>query len=266
MSNSDTSLIRLDAVSRHFSVGPHRVGAVDNVTLEIPRGKMVAVMGPSGCGKTTLLNLLVALERPTGGHVFMDSIDVGNLSGQEEVDYRRSKVGFVFQTFNLIPNISALENVMLPMELIGVSSGQRKARAQHLLLEVGIPAERFSHRPLRLSGGKQQRVAIARALANDPPIILADEPTGNLDGRTGTQIVDLLVKLVETQGRTVVVVTHDTAVAGKANLRLSMADGKISGRGDVEAGVAEGQEDDTGLESEEEPTIDDLFRDRRQEE
>ena len=173
MSNAETPLIKLIGASRQFSVGPHRVAAVDDISLEIPKGKMVAIMGPSGCGKTTLLNLLGALDRPTGGHVFVDSIDVGNLSGQEEVHYRRSKVGFVFQTFNLIPNISALENVMLPMELNGVSTGRRKARAQQLLLEVGIPAERFSHRPLRLSGGEQQRVAIARALANDPPLILA---------------------------------------------------------------------------------------------
>ena len=268
MSNVKAPLIRLFGVSRHFSVGPHRVGAVDNITLEIPRGQMVAVMGPSGCGKTTLLNLLGALDRPTGGQVFVDSIDVGNLSGQEEVRYRRSKVGFVFQTFNLIPNISALENVMLPMELNGVSSGQRKARAQQLLLEVGIPGERFSHRPLRLSGGEQQRVAIARALANDPPLILADEPTGNLDRRTGRQIVDLLVKLVGTQGRTVVVVTHDTAVATKADLRLRMGDGKILERGGAEAGAAEMEEDEIELESEEEPqeelTIDELFRDRQQ--
>lgn len=268
MSNAETPLIKLLGVSRHYAVGPHKVGAVDDVSLEISKGKMVAVMGPSGCGKTTLLNLLGALDRPTEGHVFVDSIDVGNLSGREEVHYRRNKVGFVFQTFNLIPNISALENVMLPMELNGVSSEQRKARAQQLLLEVVIPAERFSHRPLRLSGGEQQRVAIARALANDPPLILADEPTGNLDRRTGRQIVGLLVKLVESQGRTVVVVTHDTAVATKASLHLLMADGKISGRADAETDAAAGEEDDTDLESEEDPqeelTIDGLFRDRQQ--
>ena len=227
MSRIEAPIIRFEKVSRHFLVGSHRVRAADDVSLSVSRGQMAAIMGPSGCGKTTLLNLLGALDRPTEGRVTVDSIDVGNLSGREEVHYRRGKIGFVFQTFNLVSNISALENVMLPMELNGVPGRQRKNRAQELLLEVGISAERFVHRPLRLSGGEQQRVAVARALANDPPLILADEPTGNLDQETGQQIIDLLLGLVETQGRTVVVVTHDPAIVQKAHLCLRMADGKI---------------------------------------
>ena len=195
MSSGEAPHISLEEVSRHFSVGPHRVAAVEQVTFEIQKGSMAAIMGPSGCGKTTLLNLLGALDRPSGGRVLVDSINVGILSGREEVRYRRKQVGFVFQSFNLIPTLSGLENVVLPMELNGIPGRQRRSRAQELLLKVGIPAERFGHRPLRLSGGEQQRVAIARALANEAPLILADEPTGNLDSEAAGQVVELLASL-----------------------------------------------------------------------
>ena len=230
MNNGSTPLIQLDNVSRAFSpMGYREVPAVVNVNLEVPRGKMVALQGPSGCGKTTLLNLIGALDKPTEGHVIVDSVDVGELSGREQVSYRRSKVGFVFQTFNLISNISALENVMLPMEFMGVPGAKRKARAWDLLTEIGLPVERFGHRPLRLSGGEQQRVAIARALANSPPLILADEPTGNLDTQAASQVVDILTRLTMDGERTVLMVTHNAAVADACDVVARMQDGEITG-------------------------------------
>ncbi|MBI4282534.1 MAG: ABC transporter ATP-binding protein [Chloroflexi bacterium] len=251
-------------------MGPHTVRAVDGVSMSIPRGKMVAITGPSGCGKTTLLYILGALEQPTSGKVLVDGVEVSTLSGSKAVEYRRTKVGFVFQNYYLVPNLSALENVMLPMDLRGVPRGQQEARAEELLTQVGIEEERLDHKPGKLSGGQQQRVVIARALANDPALILADEPTGNLDRRSGRQIVDLLLKLVETQGRTVVVVTHDPSVARKAHLRLRMADGKVLGPAGVQAAVsvteeAEEEEDDMEVEEapQEELTIDDLLRGRQ---
>ena len=227
MSSGVAPHISLEEVSRHFSVGPHRVAAVEQVTFEIPRGSMAAIMGPSGCGKTTLLNLLGALDRPSGGRVLVDSINVGTLSGREEVHYRRKQVGFVFQSFNLIPTLSGLENVVLPMELNGIPGRQRRSRAQELLLKVGIPAERFDHRPLRLSGGEQQRVSIARALANEVPLILADEPTGNLDSEAAGQVVELLASLTGEGSRTVMVVTHNQSVADMCHIVLRMEDGHL---------------------------------------
>ena len=227
MSSGEAPHISLEEVSRHFSVGPHRVAAVEQVTFEIQKGSMAAIMGPSGCGKTTLLNLLGALDRPSGGRVLVDSINVGTLSGREEVRYRRKQVGFVFQSFNLIPTLSGLENVVLPMELNGIPGRQRRSRAQELLLKVGIPAERFGHRPLRLSGGEQQRVAIARALANEAPLILADEPTGNLDSEAAGQVVELLASLTGEGGRTVMVVTHNQSVADTCHIVLRMEDGHL---------------------------------------
>ncbi len=229
MSDGTAPLIRLEHVSRVYSaMGYRQVPAVLDVDMEVPRGKMVALQGPSGCGKTTLLNLIGALDKPSEGRVVVDSVDVEKLSGREQVSYRRSTVGFVFQTFNLIPNMSALENVMLPMEFVGVSGAQRKARAWDLLLDVGLQVERFGHLPLRLSGGEQQRVAIARALANSPPLILADEPTGNLDSKSAAQVVDLLLSLTADGQRTVLVVTHNPAVAGACSIVASMHDGRVT--------------------------------------
>ena len=229
MSDGAAPLIHLEHVSRVFSpMGYRQVPAVVDVDLEVPRGKMAALQGPSGCGKTTLLNLIGALDKPSEGRVVVDSVDVEKLSGREQVAYRRSTVGFVFQTFNLIPNMSALENVMLPMEFVGVPGAQRKARAWDLLLDVGLPEERFGHLPLRLSGGEQQRVAIARALANSPPLILADEPTGNLDSKSAAQVVDLLLSLTVDGQRTVLVVTHNAAVADACHIVASMHDGRVT--------------------------------------
>jgi ABC-type lipoprotein export system ATPase subunit len=220
----------LENVVKHFKSGPVLVRAVDGVSLQLPRGKMVALRGPSGCGKSTLLNLLGALDRPDSGSITVDGSDVGKLKGSEEVDYRRMKVGFVFQMFNLMPSLTALENVMLPMELAGgMSRAERKQKAESLLERVKLAPDRYTRRPTRLSGGEQQRVAIARALANDPALVVADEPTANLDSTTGGQVISLLRRLADDK-RTVVIATHDNSIAQKADVLISMSDGKLLGK------------------------------------
>jgi ABC-type lipoprotein export system ATPase subunit len=221
-------LIIAEGLSKQYNVGGEIVHAVDEIDLRIARGKLVALRGQSGSGKSTLLSLIGALDTATSGTLLVDGVNVTTLKGKAEVEYRRRKTGFVFQSFNLIPHLTALENVMLPMEFIGVSTQQQLERARDLLKRVGIQLDRQLHRPSRLSGGQQQRVAIARALANDPSVILADEPTANLDSKTGTQIIDLLRKLVD-ESRTVIVATHDDAIAAKANVVVEMLDGKIVG-------------------------------------
>ncbi len=220
----------LENVVKHFKSGPVLVRAVDGVSLKLPRGKMVALRGPSGCGKSTLLNLLGALDRPDSGSITVDGSDVGKLKGSEEVDYRRMKVGFVFQMFNLMPSLTALENVMLPMELAGgMRPAERKQKAESLLERVKLAPDRYTRRPTRLSGGEQQRVAIARALANDPALVVADEPTANLDSTTGGQVISLLRRLADDK-RTVVIATHDNSIAQKADVVISMSDGKLLGK------------------------------------
>ena len=219
----------LEDVVKHFKSGPDVVRAVDGVSVAIPRGKLIALKGPSGCGKSTLLNLLGALDRPDSGSITVDGTDITGLSGAAEVAYRRDKVGFVFQMFNLMPYLSAIENVTLPMELRGEPNAQgRRALAESLLARVKLAPDLHRRRPTRLSGGEQQRVAIARALANDPPLILADEPTANLDSTTGEQIVRLLRSLASGH-RTVLIATHDTAIARQADLVITMRDGKLVG-------------------------------------
>jgi len=215
---------------KHFESGARAVRAVDGVSFRVPRGRMVAIRGPSGCGKSTLLNLIGALDTPDDGALRVDGVDVRGLTGGREVAYRRRKVGFVFQQFHLVPHLSALENVLLPMELAGDSGRDAGELAQALLRQVGLPDELHRRRPAKLSGGEQQRVAIARALANDPPIILADEPTANLDSKTGRLIIDLLQALRQ-DDRTVIIATHDAGIAAKADAILEMSDGKIVGAG-----------------------------------
>lgn len=204
------------------------IHAVDEVSFAFTEGQFVAILGPSGCGKSTLLYLLGGLDKPTSGELSVDGVDVKRLTGNQEHRFRRQKLGFVFQSFQLIPRLTALENVLLPMELKGgMTHASRRERASALLRQVGLSENRHQHKPGGLSGGQQQRVAIARAIANDPRVILADEPTGNVDSITGRLIIRLLKQLAE-QGRTVIVVTHDRSIAEVADVRLEMQDGRIA--------------------------------------
>jgi len=225
-------IIVVDGLVKHFITSDYvTVAAVNGVSFSLPKGKMIAIKGPSGCGKTTLLNLIGALDKPTAGSIVVDGIKVSEINGRDEVKYRLKKVGFVFQYYYLIPSLTALENVMLPMDLLGVKRKGQERRARQLLERVGLDASRQARRPTRLSGGEQQRVAIARALANAPAIILADEPTGNLDSKTGSRIVELLRSLTQ-EGGTVIVATHDADIAARADIVLEMKDGKITGQSD----------------------------------
>jgi ABC-type lipoprotein export system ATPase subunit len=220
------TVVVADEVQKHFDQGGHTVKAVDGVSFTIPAGQMTAITGPSGSGKTTLLYLLGTLEKPSAGLIRIAGVDIGRLSNAGATDFRRNKIGFIFQSFNLIPNLSAMENVMVPLEMAGMHNKERKQRAQSLLESVGITGGRQNHWPGKLSGGEQQRVAIARALANSPSLLLADEPTGNLDSETGANVIGVLKELT-TKGTAVVVVTHDADVADKADVRYRMRDGKI---------------------------------------
>jgi ABC-type lipoprotein export system ATPase subunit len=211
-----------------FRSGGEMIHAVDKVSFTFTEGQFVAILGPSGSGKSTLLYLLGGLDKPTSGELSVDGVDVKRLAGNQEHRFRRQKLGFVFQSFHLIPRLTALENVMLPMELKGdMTHASRRERACVLLNQVGLNEKRHQHQPGRLSGGQQQRVAIARAIANNPRVILADEPTGNVDSITGKQIAWLL-KHLAAQGRTVIVVTHDRSIADIADVRLQMEDGRIT--------------------------------------
>lgn len=224
--NSGEPIIVAEKLSRYYKSADTIVKALDEVSISFPRGRMIAIRGSSGSGKTTLLNLIGAFDKPSSGSIVVDGVDVSHVHGGNEVKYRLKKVGFVFQSYYLIPNMTALENVMLPMELSGLKANGREIRARELLEKVGIDKTRQVRKPARLSGGEQQRVAIARALANDPPIILADEPTGNLDSKTGKRIVELLNSLAR-EGKTVIIATHSTEVAAKADIILEMLDGNI---------------------------------------
>jgi ABC-type lipoprotein export system ATPase subunit len=220
-------IIVADNVTKHFTHNGHLVKAVDGVSFSLSPRQLIAITGASGGGKSTLMYLLGALEKPTSGKLVVGGVDLTFLSGGAEVAFRRNNIGFVFQAYELIPNLSALENVMLPMELAGRPPKEQAERARELLKLVGIDESRVSHRPGKLSGGQQQRVAIARSLANNPPLILADEPTGNLDSKTGKRIMELLQSLVTVQGKTVVLVTHERELAQEADSRLEIEDGKI---------------------------------------
>ncbi len=225
--HEDSYIAVAEGLTKHFKSGPVTVKAVDGVSFRLPRGTIVALRGPSGCGKSTLLNLLGALDRPDSGQLNVDGVDVSGLSGGAEVEYRRRKVGFVFQQFNLVPQLSAIENVTLPMEFVGGGmNGASHVRSRELLGRVGLAQDQHKRRPAKLSGGEQQRVAIARALANDPPIVLADEPTANLDSETGRLIVELL-RTLRTANRTVIIATHDEAIAAKADIIMEMRDGRL---------------------------------------
>jgi len=217
-------------VTKSFRSGDGTVTAVTGVTMTVASGEFVAIAGRSGSGKTTLMSLLGALEQPTSGVIEVDGQDITRLSPGELVHYRGRKIGFVFQSYNLVPNLTATENVMLPMEFIGVGKADRRDRARKLLDQVELTGARQQRKPGRLSGGEQQRVAIARALANKPSIILADEPAGNLDTQTSATIVELLRSLSRTEGTTVILVTHDASIADQADAVLRLEDGQLAPR------------------------------------
>jgi len=220
-------MYELSQVARHYRQGSTVIAAVDGVDLTISQNEFVVIQGRSGSGKSTLLQLLGALDRPTCGRVYFDGRDLAARSDGELTDLRLRSFGFVFQQFNLIPTLTAQENVEAALAPLGLKPGQRRLRAISLLEEVGLK-DRVAHLPTQLSGGEQQRVAIARALANHPRVILADEPTGNLDSRTGKEIIDLLVRLSGHHGQTVVLVTHDRELGEHAPRVLHMRDGHLS--------------------------------------
>jgi putative ABC transport system ATP-binding protein len=220
-------MIRADAVGKRFE-GKRQVVALDGVTLTIPRGQMVSIVGPSGSGKSTLLNMIGCLDRPTTGEVAIDGQPLASLSDDGLTRVRRDKIGFVFQFFNLLPTLRALENVALPLHLRGWPRAKAHERARELLELVSL-GKRVDHLPEELSGGERQRVAIARALSIYPPILLGDEPTGNLDSRTGAEILALLHDLHNRLGATIVVVTHDAKVAESCARTISMRDGQVVG-------------------------------------
>jgi putative ABC transport system ATP-binding protein len=233
------AVYELRNVSRTYSLGGANVNAVRDVDLTLEGGESVAVVGPSGSGKTTLLQLLGALDRPSSGEVLFEGRDIGRLGDRDLSELRLEVLGFVFQQFNLIPTLTAAQNVELALAPTSIARAQRRERVLDLLASVGL-AERADHVPGKLSGGEQQRVAIARALANDPHVLLADEPTGNLDSTTGSEIMDLLLSLSgRDPRRTVIVVTHDAEVAGRAQRVIRMQDGRLvtSGEGALAIGA-----------------------------
>jgi putative ABC transport system ATP-binding protein len=219
-------LIEVRAVTKSINTGTHRVDILRGIDLVIPRGQFAAIMGPSGSGKSTLLGLLAGLDSPTTGQILLDGEDITSLSEDQMALVRGRKIGFVFQSYHLLPALTAEENVLLPMELAGVPA--ERARARDLLERVGLKG-RFDHYPVQLSGGEQQRVALARAFALRPPILLADEPTGNLDSATGEVVLNLLLQLNREEGTTLVLVTHERSLAEIADRRIVLRDGLIVG-------------------------------------
>jgi putative ABC transport system ATP-binding protein len=217
--------IRVDAVTREIPTGIHTVKILKGISFSIPQGQFVAIMGASGSGKSTLLGLLAGLDSPTSGSIHLAGVDITHLKEDDMARVRGEKIGFVFQSYQLIPTLTAEENVLLPHELSG-RSGDGTSRARSLLEQVGL-LDRASHYPVQLSGGEQQRVALARAFMTEPPILLADEPTGNLDSTNGKLVLDLLVKMNRDRGATLVMVTHDQELARLADRVISLRDGLI---------------------------------------
>jgi len=219
-----SEIAKLDKVSKIYKMGGTEVAALDKVTLSIARGEAISIMGPSGSGKTTLLNMLGALGKPTSGDIFIDGVKISEVPERNLYRIRREKIGFVFQSYYLVQTLTAIENVLIPTLPMGQRSYRERAR--YLLKQVGLE-ERMHHRPSQLSGGEQQRVAIARALINDPKIVLADEPTGNLDSKTGDEIIKLLMGLNKEKGVTLISVTHDERIAKIADRVVNILDGRI---------------------------------------
>ena len=225
---ADTAMVEARGVEKTFAAGGALVHALRGVDLRVPRGEMVAVMGPSGCGKTTLLNCLSGLDEFDKGEVFVGGESISGMSDRRRTRFRGEKMGFVFQTYNLIPVLSAIENVELPLLVAGTKPKEARERAISVLETVGVP-EQVGKRPNEMSGGQQQRVTVARSLVNNPTIVWADEPTGALDSETSGEIVDLLVELNRERGQTFVLVTHDASVARRAHRIIRMRDGRIEG-------------------------------------
>jgi putative ABC transport system ATP-binding protein len=224
--NGAGPIIRMEEIRKVYDTGKVKVEALKGISLEVRRGEFVAVVGPSGSGKSTLMNLIGCLDTPTAGRYLLGGEDVSEFERDELADVRNRRVGFVFQNFNLLPQITAFENVEMPLLFGGVPAKKRRERAEELLEKVGL-ADRMEHKPTELSGGQMQRVAIARALAMDPDIVLADEPTGNLDSSSGSDVMSLFTELWK-QGRTLAVITHDIDLASRANRVVEIHDGRIT--------------------------------------
>ena len=239
--------IRTENLCRYYSMGEALIRAVDGVSVQIASGEFVALLGTSGSGKSSLLNLLAGLDRPTSGTVFVQKSDLAKLSREELAKYRLRTVGMVFQSFNLIPSMTLLENVELPLRFAEVDRGKREGLAKRALERVGLSA-RWRHRPTELSGGEQQRASLARALINQPRFLLADEPTGNLDSQTGTEIMNFIREFNETLGMTVIMVTHECTLAERyASRMIFLADGKLVGDQSNEVSATTGETRGAGL-------------------
>lgn len=219
-------IIETEDLARYFELGGEVIRALDGVNLKIRRGEYLSIVGPSGSGKTTIFNMIGGLDRPTRGSVIIDGVNISQLDAYELAWLRCRKIGYIFQTFNLIYTLTALENVVLPTIFAGVSRDEGAKKAETILRSVGL-GDRLNHKPLELSAGQQQRVAIARAMANDPAIILADEPTGNLDLHTGIEVIKLLRELNKTRGVTLIAATHDIKMIGASDRTVWIRDGKI---------------------------------------
>jgi putative ABC transport system ATP-binding protein len=238
LESNGNEAVRTVSVVRHYKLGGSIIRAVDGVSLAAGRGEFIALLGASGSGKSTLLNLMAGLDRPDSGAIVVEGQNLATLSSQELALYRRHTVGMVFQSFNLVPNMTLYENVELPMRLAEVRRRERKARAREALEKVGL-SERMKHRPSEMSGGEQQRAALARALVNQPKVLLADEPTGNLDSKTGTEIMDLIRQLNRSLPMTVIMVTHERPLAERyADRMIFLGDGKLLGETKNKMGAA----------------------------
>lgn len=218
-------VIETHNLKKIYKMGEVEVRALDGIDIQIERGSIISIMGPSGSGKSTLMNLLGCLDRPTEGEYILDGVNVANMKDDQLADVRNRKVGFVFQSFNLLPRQTSMANVELPLRYAGETK-DRRAKAAQALQSVGL-ADRMTHKPTELSGGQQQRVAIARALVNNPAIIMADEPTGNLDSKSGREIMELILNLNKTQKTTIIIVTHDLAIAEQTQRIIRLRDGKV---------------------------------------
>ncbi len=223
------NIIMMQNIIKRYYIGePNELEILHGINLSVAKGEFVSIVGPSGSGKSTLMNIIGALDRPTYGSYFLDGVDVGAMNSDEQSEIRNQKIGFVFQTFNLIPRINALKNVEMPMMYAGMKERERRERAERLLRIVGME-DRMNHNPNELSGGQKQRVAIARAMANKPSIILADEPTGALDTKTGHLVMDIFHKLHEEEGNTIVLITHSPELAKETERIVTIMDGEITG-------------------------------------